>query len=284
MTITPTAIKELRERTGAGMMECKEALVESNGDLDAAIVAMRKAGQAKAAKKAGRVAAEGVVVTRVSADARKAIVVEVNSETDFVARSESFKSFADQVTACALASWCLDINSLPTLPLGETTDQTVEESRQDLVSKLGENIQIRRLSGLEAKKPDAFLVAYQHGGRLGVLVQIAGGTNELAKDIAMHIAASNPEVIAVSEVSKARIEKEKEIFRAQALSLGKPASIVEKMVDSKVKNFTSEISLLGQEFVKDPAKTVETVLKEHKASVIEFIRFELGEGIEKQKV
>lgn len=283
MIITPAAVKELRERTGAGMMECKKALVESNGDLEAAVIAMRKAGQAKASKKAGRVASQGVVLAKISTDLKKAIIVEINSETDFVARGDVFKSFAEEVSACVLANWCLNTNTLAALPIGKASDQTVEEARQSLVSKVAENIQIRRIGGFEATKPDSFLAAYQHGGKIGVLVETLGGTAELAKDLAMHIAASNPEAISPSEISEARVEKEMEIFRAQALSIGKPANIVEKMVAGRVKNFVTEISLLGQEFVKDPTKTVEILLKEQKASVVQFIRYELGEGIEKVK-
>lgn len=278
MTIAPEVVKELRERTGAGMMECKKALVENNGDLEAAIIAMRKAGQVKASKKAGRVTTQGAVLARVTADSKKAIIVEVNSETDFVARDENFKSFAEQVATCVLANWCLNTDTLAGLPLTEATDQTVEEARQALVGKVGENIQIRRMSGLLATKPEALLAAYQHGGKIGVLVETLGGTTNLAKDLAMHIAASAPEAIHPSEIPAVRVEKEMEVFKAQAISSGKPPNIIEKIVASRVKNFVTEISLLGQEFVKDPSKTVETLLKEHKASVVHFIRYELGEG------
>lgn len=275
MSVTAELVKTLRERTGAGMMECKKALLDAEGDLEIAMIAMRKAGQAKAVKRAGRVASEGVVITRLAESAQKAVVVEVNCETDFVARDLGFKQFAEQVAVTALSEWCFK----PAI-LGSA----IEEARQALITKIGENIQIRRIAGLDATEPNSFVATYQHGSKIGTLVHTVGGTIELAKDLAMHIAASNPEVISAHTLSLERMHQEKEIFRAQALSSGKPTPVVEKMVEGMMKNFMNEISLLGQEFVKDSTKTIEMLLKEHQASVVQFVRYELGEGLEKRKV
>lgn len=275
MSVTAELVKTLRERTGAGMMECKKALLDAEGDLETAMIAMRKAGQAKAVKRAGRVASEGVVITRLAESAQKAVVVEVNCETDFVARDLGFKQFAEQVAVAALSEWCFK----PAI-LGNA----IEEARQTLITKIGENIQIRRIAGLDATEPNSFVAAYQHGSKIGTLVHTIGGTIELAKDLAMHIAASNPEVISAHTLSSERMHQEKEIFRAQALSSGKPTPVVEKMVEGMMKNFMNEISLLGQEFIKDSTKTIETLLKEHQTSVVQFVRYELGEGLEKRKV
>lgn len=274
MSVTVELIKILRERTGAGMMECKKALLDTAGDLESAVIAMRKAGQAKALKRAERIASEGVVIT-LAKNAQKAVVVEVNCETDFVARDVGFKQFAEAVAATALEAWCFEPQHLK---------NTIEDARQTLITKIGENIQIRRIAGLSAIEPGSFVVAYQHGSKIGTLVHTIGGTLELAKDIAMHIAASNPEVVSADALSAQRMEQEKEIFKAQALSTGKPTAVVEKMVDGMMKKFMNEISLLGQEFIKDSTKTIENLLKEHKASVVQFVRYALGEGIEKRKV
>jgi elongation factor Ts len=277
MAITATQVKELRERTGSGMMECKKALTASNGDIDAAIEAMRKSGQAKAAKKAGRVAAEGIIVAMTSAGGKKAVILEINSETDFVARDENFTTFVNAVAKIALDG---AIDSVDVLSKQTMGNGTVETTRGELVSKLGENIQIRRVS---LTQTDGVLGGYIHGGRIGAVVALQGGDDVLAKDIAMHVAATNPEVISPNDVSAERISKEKEIFVAQAAESGKPADIVEKMIAGKLKKFGKEVSLLGQPFVKQPDISVEQLLKEKSASVTAFARYEVGEGIEKQE-
>lgn len=279
MTIAAEKVKELRERTGAGMMECKKALVASQGDIDKAIEAMRKSGQAKADKKAGRIAAEGIIVLLRSADNKHAVIIEINCETDFVARDESFKKFAEAVAATALASKIRDVESLSSATLKDT-QMTVEQARQQLVAKIGENVQIRRLQYIDTQ--GGAIGAYVHGGRIGVLIDVQGGDEELRKDLAMHIAASNPRVIAPSEVPEDLVAKEKEIFMAQASESGKPADIVEKMIGGRIKKFLDEVSLLGQPFVKDPAISVSDLLKKSQATTLSFIRFEVGEGIEKK--
>lgn len=279
MTITAKEVGHLRERTGAGLMECKRALEAAGGDIDAAIEAMRKAGQAKADKKAGRVAAEGIIVVKSTADNKGAVLVEINCETDFVAKDESFKQFADQVATSALAAKTTDVTKVLALPIAANNETTVEQARQALVAKIGENIQIRRVDVLQS---DTVIGAYVHGGRIGVLVQLAGGDIQVAKDIAMHIAANNPQVIAQDEVPAELIAKEKEIFTAQAQGSGKPAAIIEKMVEGRVHKFLDEISLLGQPFVKNPDMTIAQLLKQHNATVVKFVRFAVGEGIEKQ--
>ncbi|HVV68886.1 MAG TPA: translation elongation factor Ts [Gammaproteobacteria bacterium] len=278
MTITANQVKELRERTGAGMMECKKALQEANGDVEAAIEAMRKAGVAKAAKKAGRVTAEGIIEIKLSTDGLSAAMVEINCETDFVGRDTSFKEFAVAVAHSVLANKITDINTLANTPLSSGNSQTVEQARQELISKLGENIQIRRVALINAT---GRMGGYTHGGRIGVIVALDAGQVELAKDVAMHIAAANPSTIDPKDVSAELIAKEKEIFIAQTAESGKPPEIVEKMVAGRISKFLNEVSLLGQPFVKEPSKTVGTLLKEHKANVTAFARFEVGEGIEK---
>lgn len=279
--ITAEHVKDLRERTGAGMMECKKALVENDGDIEAAILAMRKSGQAKAAKKAGRLTAEGMIAVRVDTLSKFGILLEVNSETDFVGRDENFKSFVEHVADCALAHRCHDVSALLQYSFNSKSDETVEQARQALITKIGENIQIKRLAALSVT--DGLVVGYLHGHKIGTLVHLLGGNEVIAKDLAMHVAASNPSVISPDEVDPASILKEKEVFRAQALQEGKPAPVVEKMIEGRVKKFVNEVSLLGQEFVRDPSKTVQTFLNESKATVASFIRYELGEGVEKQK-
>lgn len=276
-TITASLVQELRERTGAGMMECKKALVNANGDIETAIEAMRKAGQAKADKKGDRVAAEGIIVVKNSSDNKTAVVIEINCETDFVGRDESFKEFANKVADKALASKTADLAAL--LQLSLDNSMTIEEARRALVAKIGENIQIRRISFINT---NGVVSSYVHGGRIGVLVELTGGDAQLGKDLAMHIAANNPLVINREEVSKEIVEKEKEIFSAQAQASGKPAAIIEKMIGGRISKFLDEVSLVGQPFVKDPSITVEQLLKQHNAKVIKFIRFAVGEGIEKQ--
>ncbi len=273
MAVPAKLVKELRERTGAGMMECKKALVETNGDLEAAAEHLRKTGLAKADKKAGRVAAEGQIVTAANGD--RAVLVEVNSETDFVAKDDNFLGFADEVAQAALGG-AEDVTALMALPASSAG--TLEEARQALVAKIGENIQVRRLAGIAGQ---GVVGSYIHGGRIGVLVALEGGSDELARDVAMHIAATNPAYISADDVPEAEVAKEKDILVAQAAESGKPPEIIEKMVGGRLRKHLAEITLLGQPFVKDPDQTVEKLLKQHSAKVTEFHRLEVGEGIEK---
>lgn len=279
MAITASMVKELRERTGAGMMDCKKALTESNGDMEAAIEAMRKSGAAKAVKKAGRVAAEGRVIIATAADNKQAALVEVNSETDFVAKDDNFSSFAEQVGEKVLESGVTDMAQLADLPLTDGT--SIEETRKALIAKIGENIQVRRADVVTTE--NGLLGSYQHGMRIGVVVELEGGDESLAKDIAMHIAASKPVCVSEDQVPAELLEKEKEIFVAQAQESGKPAEIIEKMVTGRLKKYLAEITLLGQPFVKDTDKTVAQLLKEAGATAKQFVRFEVGEGIEKKQ-
>ena len=276
MSITASMVKELRERTGAGMMECKKALVEADGDADLAAENLRKAGAAKADKKAGRVAADGRVV--VAHEGNKAVIVEVNSETDFVAKDENFVAFADNVAAAALASGTTDVEALANETLGE--GQTVEAARTELIQKVGENIGVRRI---ESVASDGVVAHYTHGARIGAVVALDGGDAELARDVAMHVAASNPMCIDESGVPAETLENERRILTEQAQDSGKPAEIVEKMVAGRVNKFLKEITLLGQPFVKDPDVTVGKLLAGSNATVTAFVRFEVGEGIEKKQ-
>ncbi|WP_133139147.1 translation elongation factor Ts [Legionella genomosp. 1] len=279
MSISAALVMKLRERTGAGMMECKKFLVATNGDIELAISEMRKAGQAKADKKADRIAAEGVIVISRSADGRSAVMLEINSETDFVARDENFTRFAEKVAATALESSVADVAALA----GETlkdTGSTVEQARQELVAKIGENIKIRRMERMSC---DGVIGSYLHGSRIGVLVALKNGDEALAKDIAMHIAASRPMVVNRDQVSAEAIENEREIFTAQARESGKPQEIIDKMIEGRINKFIDEVSLNGQPFVKDPNVKVGQLLKEKGAEVIAFLRFEVGEGIEKKE-
>ncbi len=278
MTITAEAVKTLRERTGAGMMECKKALVETNGDLDAAAELMRKAGLAKADKKAGRVAAEGAIVIERAADDRSAVIAEVNSETDFVARQEDFQGFAAAVAKAALAAGSDSLEAVLALPL--EGGATVEETRRGMVARIGENISVRRVARLSAPTR---VGTYVHGGRIGVIVGIEGGDEAVAHDLAMHIAASNPQYATPDQVPAEQVEKEREILSAQAAQEGKPADIVAKMVEGRIRKYLAEICLVGQPFVKDPDTTVEKLLKAAGAKVTGFVRFEVGEGVEKKQ-
>jgi len=279
MSITASQVKELRELTGAGMMECKKALVETSGSIEEAITLMRTRGQSKAAKKAGRVAAEGIIAIKTSDDNKRAAMVEINSETDFVARDENFLKFAGMVVAKALETQVADAEAL----LQTTSDgsKTIEESRQELIAKIGENVNVRRCKTIESTTG---VSAYQHGSRIGVLVVLDNENADIGKDIAMHIAASNPQVISADEVPADVIAKEKEIYIAQAMESGKPKDIAEKMVAGRLKKFTGEVSLLGQPFVKDPSVSVEQFLKNAKVNVTNFARYAVGEGIEKEEV
>jgi elongation factor Ts len=279
MAITATQVKELRERTSSGMMECKKALLETNGDIEAAIEWMRKQGLAKADKKAGRVAAEGIIVTAMSNDGRQAVMAEINSETDFVSKNEDFRQFAHAVAEQALASHPSTLDELLAMPLGGNAEN-VNEARQALIAKIGENVNVRRFTRVTAEQ--GVLGCYIHGGRIGVLVALDGGDEALAKDLAMHVAASKPQAIAPEDVSTEVVAKEREIFIAQARESGKPPEIIDKMVEGRLRKFLSEITLVGQPFVKDPDLTVEKLLKDAGARVRHFVRFEVGEGIEKK--
>ena len=275
MTITASMVKELRERTGAGMMECKKALVETNGDLDAAAEALRKSGQAKADKKAGRVAADGRVV--VKSTGGQAVIAEINSETDFVAKDENFIGFAEAVAATALTSGVTDVAALAAQSIA--ANSTVEAARTELVTKVGENISVRRVAILKGDGP---IGHYTHGARIGTVVVLEGGDEALARDIAMHIAATNPLCIDETGVPAETLERERRIFTEQAEASGKPPEIIEKMVTGRIAKFLKEITLVGQPFVKDPDVTVAKLLKDAGAKVVSFVRFEVGEGIEKK--
>lgn len=278
-TISAGLVMQLRERTGAGMMECKKFLIATNGDIEEAITEMRKAGQAKADKKADRVAAEGVVVIARSADERSAVMIEINSETDFVARDTHFTEFAHAVADAALKSTSHDVAVLSEQSL--SSGSTVEQARQQLVAKIGENIKLRRIAHLHCD--DGVVGYYLHGARIGVMVALKNGTESLAKDIAMHIAASKPMVVSREQVSAEAIDNERDIFAAQAKESGKPQEIIDKMIEGRINKFIDEVSLLGQPYVKDPNIKVGQLLKEKNAEVVAFIRFEVGEGIEKKE-
>lgn len=277
MDISATLVKELRERTGAGMMECKKALVETHGDIEAAIEVMRKTGMAKAAKKAGRIASEGVIIIKTSHDRKCAVMLEVNCETDFVGRDSSFKAFAEAVATCALAGKINDVAKLAALPIAAGS-QTIEEARLELSNKLGENIQLRRIALINAS---GVVGEYTHGGRIGALVALTKDNPLLGKDIAMHITAANPQALSPKDVGADLIAKEREIFTAQSETSGKPKEIIDKMIDGRIKKFLSEISLLDQPFIKDPSRTVASLLSTEQCEATAFARFEVGEGIEK---
>ena len=279
MTITASQVKDLRERTGLGMMECKGALTETNGDMDAAIELLRKKAGAKVEKKAGRTAAEGAIGIFVGQDRKLAAMVEVNSETDFVAKGDEFAAFADSIAQCVAENNPAGADALAALSLTKG-GKTVAQVREGLVSKLGENISVRRFEHYSSAK--GHIAASVHGRKIGVLVEMNGGDESLARDIAMHIAASRPECVSRDQVPADKIAKEKEIFTAQAAESGKPADIIEKMVVGRINKFLAEITLLGQPFVKDPDTSVEKLLKAAGASVVRFARYEVGEGIEKK--
>lgn len=271
--ISASMVKELRDRTGLGMMECKKALAASDGDIDKAIEEMRKKSGMKAAKKAGRTAAEGVVATKIADDGSFGILVEVNSETDFAARDEGFLAFVDRVVTAAFEAKTTDVSSLMAGDL--------EVARGDLVQKIGENISVRRIEQLNGAR----IGQYVHGNnKIGVLVALSGGDNELAKDIAMHIAAVNPQYVKQADVPEEVVQKEKDIFTAQAEQSGKPPEIIEKMIGGRISKFLAEISLLDQPFVKDPDIKVGALAKKGGAEVLAICRFEVGEGIEKEEV
>ena len=277
MSITASQVKELRERSGAGMMECKKALVETGGDMEAAVEHLRKSGLAKADKKAGRVASEGAVVEASSSDT--AVLVEINCETDFVAKDDNFRAFAGRVAEIVLDA---GINDVAALADAEFADgETVETRRQQLVATLGENIQLRRIRRVGAD--GGVIGGYVHGGRIGVLVSLEGGDEALARDLAMHVAALNPPYVDADSVPAEVLEKEKDILRAQAQESGKPPEIIEKMITGRLNKHLAEITLVGQPFVKDADQTVGKLLKSKGASVKAFVRLEVGEGIEKEE-
>jgi elongation factor Ts len=268
-------VKELRERTGLGLLECKKALAEASGDIEAAIETLRKSSGMKAAKKAGRTAAEGIVAIQSAPDGSLAAMVEVNSETDFVARDENFLNFVQTVVGTAFEQRNNDITLL--------AGGDIEEARQALVQKIGENISVRRVVVHEASA--GVVGGYVHGNnRIAVVVSLKGGNAELAKDVAMHIAAVNPQVVSPDQMAEEVVAKEREIYAAQAQESGKPAEIVEKMIDGRIRKFLAENSLTEQAFVKDPDTTVGKLVSAAGAEIIGFSRFEVGEGIEVEKV
>lgn len=280
MAITAAMVKDLRARTGAGMMECKKALTESNGDVEAAVETLRKSGAAKADKRAGRIAAEGAIAASVSEDDTRGVLVEVNCETDFVAKDESFQAFSQAVTETVARANPDSVDALREMPLAGG-GETVEQARQALVAKIGEKIDIRRFTSLQAS-PGGRVSEYLHGSRIGVLVAVVGGSADLGKDLAMHVAASRPLCVSKDQVPEQTIAKEREIYTAQAQESGKPAQIMEKMVEGRIQKYLNEVSLLGQPFVKDPDKSVEKLLKQEGAEVSGFIRYEVGEGLERR--
>ena len=280
MAVTASQVKELRERTGAGMMECKKMLVETDGDIDLAIENMRKSGLAKADKKASRVAAEGVVSIATADDGSRGVMVEVNSETDFVAKADEFVEFVDQIAATVLAESPIDVAALADLNLvGGST--TVELRRQELIAKLCENMTVRRFSVVDSN--GGVIGYYSHGGRIGVMTALQGGDENLAKDVSMHVAALKPLALSEDDISAEALAKEKEIFSAQAAESGKPENIIEKMVIGRMKKFVNEVTLLGQSFVKDPDLTISQLMDKSSAKIIDFARLEVGEGIEKKE-
>ena len=279
MAITAALVKELRERTGAGMMDCKKALVETNADLEAAIDLMRASGAAKAAKKAGRVASEGLVNVTTSDDNKDAVILEVNSETDFVTKGSAFIDFVNELGALALKNKPASVEEFltQTLDSGETVDQ----AREGIIAKIGENISVRRVQNINSG--DGVLGTYKHGDRIAVLTVLTGSDADLAKDIAMHIAASKPECVSEDELSAELLEREKAIFIEQAKESGKPDDIIEKMIVGRMKKFVNEVTLYGQSFVKDPDMTVGALVKSKSSEVESFVRYEVGEGIEKKE-
>ena len=279
MSITAAMVKELRERTSSGMMECKKALVESNGDMELAIENMRKAGLAKADKKSGRIAAEGLMGIKISPDSKAVAMVDVNCETDFVAKSEDFIAFVNDVTTALMNSDVTSDEGL--LEMHLANGSSVDEVRRGLISKLGENITVRRFQKYNTENGGT--ASYLHGSKIGVIVELAKNDTELGKDIAMHIAASKPAYVSEDQVPSEIIDKEKEIFRAQSAESGKPAEIIEKMISGQIRKFLAEVTLLGQPFIKDDKMTIAKLVSSKDNSVIRFARFEVGEGIEKKE-
>lgn len=278
--ITASMVNELRQRTGAGMMDCKKALVAANGDMEVAEHEIAKQGNRKAEKNSARIAVEGVVVCAANATNTEMVLVEVNCETDFVAKDASFLEFCRQVAQLALVSKQEDVALLKDTTLSSASNHSLEEARQALVGKIGENIQVRRAVYVDGS--DGVLGAYIHSNRIGVLVRLKGGDNALAKDLAMHVAALQPQYLSPSEVPADRLAKEKEIFMAQSENTGKPPEIVEKMIQGRLNKYLNEICLIGQPFVKNPDQTVEQHLKAKQASIVSYVRIAVGEGLEKK--
>ena len=277
MMVPAAAVKELRQRTGAGMMDCKKALVEAKGNLEQASEFLRKAGQAKADKRASRVAAEGRIVVSSDFTVGRHVIVEVNSETDFVAKDDNFGKFSEHIGQCILTDIPGDIGALMEI---NVNGNTLEVTRQALVTKMGENISVRRFDILESNK---IVGSYVHMARIGVLIEINGGDETLARDLAMHAAATSPHYVSAADIAEGAVNKEREILTAQAEKENKPAHIVERIVEGKLRKYLNEITLVGQPFVKDPDKTVGTLLSEAGASVLRFLRYEVGEGIQKKQ-
>ncbi len=280
MSITAAMVKELRDRTGSGMMECKRNLKEANGDMDLAIENMRKSGLAKADKKAGRVAAEGMIDIKTSDDAKTVVMLEVNSETDFVVKSEDFTGFVNAVTEALLTNNVESNEQLSEMTLAN--GESVDTARRTLIAKVGENISVRRF--VKYANVDGGTACYLHGGKIAVIVELAKNDSELGKDIAMHVAAVNPTCVSEDQVSEELIQKEKDIFTAQAIESGKKPEIVEKMITGRIKKFLAEVTLEGQAFIKDDKMTVAQLTKSKDNAVVRFTRFEVGEGIEKEEL
>jgi elongation factor Ts len=280
MRITAAMVKELRERTGAGMMDCKRALTESEGDLDKAIELMRLSGQAKADKKAGRITAEGVIAIRKDESGRRAAMVEVNCETDFVAKESAFRGFVDAVCTRVLAANPSSVEELAAIPLDDQGGASIEEERRGLVARVGENISVRRFAVVDSR--GGRLGLYLHGTRIGVVVDVEGSDDVVARDIAMHVAASRPVAVAEPDMPQDVLRRERDILEAQVAGSGKPPEIQEKMLAGRVAKFLKEVTLLGQPFVKDPDRSVGEYLSASGAAVRGFERFEVGEGIEKK--
>ena len=280
MQITAAMVKELRERTGAGMMDCKRALTEAEGDLEKAIGIMRLSGQAKADKKAGRITAEGVVTIKIDGMGRRAAMVEINCETDFVAKEAAFRDFVDAVCARVLVADPADVDELGGIPLDGEGGSSIEEERRGLVAKIGENISVRRFAAIESQ--GGRLGAYVHGTRIGVVVDLEGADDVVARDIAMHVAASRPVAVGESDMPEEMLGREREILQAQVADSGKPPEIQKRMLAGRIAKFLKEVTLLGQPFVKDPDRPVGEYLRASGATVLRFERFEVGEGIEKR--
>ena len=279
MSISASMVKELRERTGAGMMECKKALTETNGDIDAAIEQLRISGLAKADKKSDNQAAEGVVSMKLSDDGSSFAIVEINSQTDFASKSEDFTGFVDEITQLILTKQPADTDALADLSMA--SGQSVADATKSLIAKIGENIQVRRFESRKAAGGN--VASYSHSGRIGVICELEGGDDDLARDVAMHIAASKPICISEEQVPADVLDKEKKVLMAEAAESGKPEEIIEKMVQGRIKKYLADITLVGQPFVKDPDQSVEKLLAAKGAKVLGFTRFEVGEGIEKKE-
>ena len=276
--ISAKMVKELRDRTGAGMMECKKALTNSSGDMEKAVEEMRKAGQAKADKKSSRVAAEGVITLSISEDNKFANIIEINCETDFVAKDESFLEFVKKISDISLQNFDGNIENF--LNSQHPSGKTVEEVRLELVSKVGENVKIRRIQKIDAN--NSYIGYYMHGSKIGVAVLLKNENTDLAKDICMHIAAMKPIALNASDISQKDLNKEREIYLAQAKESGKPEDIIKKMVDGKIKKYISEVTLIDQKFVKDSEVTVGKLLEKNNNEILSFYRLEVGEGVEKK--